>query len=187
MSENINPWQILENKEIYENPWILVTEFQVINPSGGKGIYGRVHFKNTAVGIVPIDEDGFTWLIGQYRFPLNQYSWEIPEGGGGSGENPLDAAKRELVEETGLIAREWSEILTMYLSNSVTDEKAIIYLARGLEQRISSPEETEKLAVRKLHFDEAFTMVERGEVTDAMSVAAFQKLHIMRLKNEIKL
>ena len=117
----------------------------MINPSGGNGIYGKVHFKNIAVGVIPLDEDWNTWLVGQYRFPLDQYSWEIPEGGGGMDEDPLEAAKRELLEETGLVAKEWTKILTMHLSNSVSDELAVIYLARELEQKDRlQPEETEQ-------------------------------------------
>src|SRR4051812_21642290 len=100
--EQENPWQTLNAKAIYENPWIQLTEFDVINPSGGKGIYGKVHFKNLAIGVLPLDEDLNTYLVGQYRYTIDQYSWEIPEGGGNIGEDPLDAAKRELVEETGL-------------------------------------------------------------------------------------
>src|ERR1700712_949568 len=118
MDEQLNPWKIVNQKMIYENPWIKLTEFQVINPSGGNGIYGKVHFKHRAVGVIPLDEKGNIWLVGQYRFTLNQYSWEIPEGGGRMDENPLDAAKRELLEETGLVAREWTKIMTMHLSNS---------------------------------------------------------------------
>src|SRR5664279_960371 len=176
MNQQENPWKILDQKDVYDNPWIRLTEFQVINPSGGRGIYGKVHYKNVAVGILPIDADGNTWLIGQYRFPLNLYSWEIPEGGGGMEEDPLDAAKRELLEETGLVATEWSEILTMHLSNSVSDEKAIIYLARNLDQQDASPEDTEQLLIKKLPLHQVIGMVETGEITDAMSVAAIQRI-----------
>ena len=186
MNEHINPWTILDQKMIYENPWIELTEFQVINPSGGNGIYGKVHFKHIAVGVIPLDEDWNTWLVGQYRFTLNQYSWEIPEGGGGMDEDPLEAAKRELLEETGLIAKNWTKILTMHLSNSVTDERAVIYLARDLEQQEAQPEETEKLSVKKIPFDEAVQMVEAGQITDAMSVAAIQKIQLLVYQGKLK-
>jgi len=149
MDENKNPWTVLDQKKIYENPWIELTEFQVINPSGGNGIYGKVHFKHKAVGVIPLDENWNTWLVGQYRFTLNQYSWEIPEGGGEMNEDTLEEAKRELLEETGLIANSWTKILTMHLSNSVTDEWAVIYLARDLEEKEAQPDETEKLVVKK--------------------------------------
>lgn len=179
MNEQLNPWQVLKEKKIYENPWIKLTEFDVINPSGGKGIYGKVHFKSIAVGALALDEELNTYLVGQYRFPLDRYSWEIPEGGGAFGVDPVESAKRELLEETGLVATEWSQIIEMHLSNSVSDEHAVIYLARGLQQETASPEETEQLEVKKLPFEEVYQMVERGEITDSMSVAAILKVKLM--------
>jgi 8-oxo-dGTP pyrophosphatase MutT (NUDIX family) len=181
-----NPWTILSQQEIYENPWIRVTEFQVINPSGGKGIYGKVHYNHMAVGVIALDAEWNTWLVGQYRFTLNQYSWEIPEGGGRMDEDPVDAAKRELLEETGLVAEKWTKILTMHLSNSVSDELAFIYLARNLEQQKADPEETEELIVKKLGFDEAVGMLEAGLITDSMSVAAIQQIQLMVYRKELK-
>ena len=181
MSEK-NPWQILSEKQVYDNKWINVTEYDVINPSGGKGIYGKVHFKNLAIGIVALDESMNTYLVGQYRFTLNEYSWEIPEGGGPLEDDPLDSAKRELLEETGLIAHDWTVILRMHLSNSVSDEYSIIYLARQLEQHTAMPEETEQLIVKKVPFEEAWKMTEDGLITDAMSVAAIQKVRLMLAK-----
>lgn len=181
MNEEHNPWTILSQKIKYDNPWINVTEHQVINPSGGKGIYGVVHIKNFAIGIVPMDVENNIYLVGQYRFPLNQYSWEIPEGGGALGVDPLESAKRELLEETGLIAKEWQEILRMHLSNSVTDELSIIYLAKNLEQFDAEPEETEDLMIKKIPFEEAYQMVMNGTITDSMSVAAIMKIKLMSL------
>jgi ADP-ribose pyrophosphatase len=177
--EETNPWITVASNKIYENNWIGLTEHQVINPSGGKGIYGEVHFKNLAIGILPLDENYNTWLVGQYRFPLKAYSWEIPEGGGPLGSDPLDSAKRELIEETGLTATDWIEIQRMHLSNSVSDELAIVYLAKGLSQGIASPEETEQLVIRKLPFEEAYNMVLDGKITDSMSVAAILKTKIL--------
>ena len=179
MSETKNPWTILSERPVYDNPWIGITEYGVINPNGGKGIYGKVHFKNLAIGVLPLDGEGNVWLVGQYRFPLNEYSWEIPEGGGDPAVEPVESAKRELREETGLIARSWTPILEMHLSNSVSDERAIIILARELEQREAMPEETEQLIVRKLPFEEVYRMVEKGQITDAMSVAAILKVKLM--------
>jgi ADP-ribose pyrophosphatase len=181
--EEDNPWTTLERKEVYDNKWINVNEHQVINPSGGPGIYGIVHFKNLAIGVLPLDEDNNTWLVGQYRYALQAYSWEIPEGGGPLGLDPLDGAKRELLEETGLVATDWTEIQRMYLSNSVSDELAIIYVARGLTMGIAEPEETEQLVVRKLPFEEAYQMVMDGTITDSMSVAAILKTKILFLKS----
>ena len=181
-----NPWTILDQKDIYDNPWIRVTEFRVINPSGGEGIYGKVHFKHIAVGVIPLDVNWNTWLVGQYRFPLDLYSWEIPEGGGRLDEDPLEAAKRELLEETGLVAKEWTKILTMHLSNSVNDELAVIYLARNLEQQMAAPEETEQLVIKKLPFDEVAQMVETGKITDSISVAAIQHIRLMVYQGKLK-
>ena len=177
-----NPWKILSEKNMYENRWINITEFDVINPGGGKGIYGKVHFKNLAIGILVLDENMNTYLVGQYRFPLNEYSWEIPEGGGDLNIPPVESAKRELLEETGLVANEWKELLRIHLSNSVTDELAIIFLARGLEQRSPIPEETEELTVKKLAFEDAYQMVKNGSITDGMSVAAIQKMKLTLLE-----
>jgi len=180
MESDKNPWTITSSEEKYDNPWINVVEHQVINPSGGKGIYGKVHFKNLAIGIIPIFENGDTILVGQYRFPLNAYSWEIPEGGGIIGIEPLESAKRELLEETGLSATSWSHLLEMHLSNSVSDELAIIYLAEELIQGEAMPEETEQLQLKRIPLTQAFEMVMNGEITDSMSVAALLKLKLMR-------
>lgn len=180
MNENHNPWITISTEEKYDNPWINVTEHQVINPNGGKGIYGKVHFKNLAIGIIPLFENGDTILVGQYRYPLNTYSWEIPEGGGKIGVEPLDSAKRELIEETGLIAQSWSKLLDMHLSNSVSDEHAIIFIAEQLSQQDAEPEETEQLQLKRIHITEAINMVLSGEITDAMSVAALLKIKILK-------
>lgn len=180
-----NPWQTLSSEEKYNNNWITVTEHQVINPSGGKGIYGEVHFKNIAIGVLPLDEEQNTWLVGQYRFPLKAYSWEIPEGGGPLGSDPELSAKRELVEETGLVANKLIEIQRMYLSNSVSDELAIIYLAQDLTQGEAEPEETEELQIIKVPFSKAYQMVVDGEITDSMSVAAILKVQLLLAKGAI--
>eukprot|EP01137_Pigoraptor_chileana_P035298 Opistho-2@29093 len=132
MNENNNPWTTLTEEVVYNNPWIKVTSHKVLNPNGGEGIYGKVHFKNIAIGVIPLFENGDTLLVGQFRYPLNAYSWEIPEGGGKLEVDPIDSAKRELIEETGLIASKWTKLLEMHLSNSVSDEFSIIYLAEDL-------------------------------------------------------
>jgi len=174
-----NPWTTLSSETRYDNPWITVTEHQVLNPAQSPGIYGTVHFKNIAIGILPIDANGFTWLVGQYRYPLKAYSWEIPEGGGKLHEPTLQSAKRELKEETGLEAAHWEQILEMHLSNSATDERAVIYLATELTEGISSPEETEVLSLRKVSLAEALEMIELGDITDAISVAAILKASLL--------
>ena len=179
-------WTELTNKTKYDNPWIRVTESNILNPNGGEGIYGVVHFKNLAIGVIPIDEEGNTWIVGQERFPFDgKYTWEIIEGGGPLAIDPLESAKRELLEEAGLKAKKWTLIQTMDLSNSATDERAIIYLATGLTHHESNPDETEKLDVRKIPFSELFGMVMRGEVIDSLSVAGVMKYHIMKEKEEL--
>lgn len=175
----INPWKILSEKEVYDNPWINVTEFSVINPGGGKGIYGKVHFKNKAIGVLPLDSQLNTYLVGQYRFPTDEYSWEIPEGGCPEGMTPLEAARKELEEETGLKALSWESLLEMHLSNSVTDEYCFVFLAWDLEQGVASPEDTEDLVIKRMPFEDAYKMVEDGQITDAISVAAILKVKIM--------
>jgi 8-oxo-dGTP pyrophosphatase MutT (NUDIX family) len=176
-----NPWKTLSGELKYENKWISVTEFQVINPSGGKGIYGKVHFKNKAIGIVPVDQEMNTWLVGQYRYTLNEWSWEIPEGGGPFNEPPVEAAKRELQEETGLRAEHWTNILRFHTSNSVTDEEGFIFLAEGLTQGDAALEETEAdMKIRKLPLKDAVQMVMEGKITDGLSVMGL--LTVARLK-----
>jgi 8-oxo-dGTP pyrophosphatase MutT (NUDIX family) len=171
VDKNRNPWETLIINEVYSNPWISISHREVLNPKGGKGIYGVVSFKNLAIGIVPVDDELNTYLVGQYRYTLNQYSWEIPEGGGPIGEEPLETAKRELLEETGLEAAEWSFLTPIHTSNSVTDESGFIYMARNLKQGQSEPEETEELAIWKLPLVEAIAMIERGEISDSLSIA----------------
>lgn len=183
--EEINPWKTLESEVKYDNNWIRLTEHQVINPSGGKGIYGEVHFKNYAIGILPLDKNYDTWLVGQYRYPLNTYSWEMPEGGGPFNELPIESARRELLEETGLSAKSWKEIQRMHLSNSVSDELAIIYVAQDLIQGIAMPEETEQLVVKKMAFNDVYQMVLDGEITDSMTVAAVLKAKLMILNGDL--
>lgn len=185
IDENHNPWETLSAREIYDNPWINVTEYKVINPSGGEGIYGKIHYKNHAIGIIALDEDNHIWLVGQYRYVLNQYHWEIPEGGGPLDKDRLESAKRELLEETGLIASNWQELQPIHLSNSVSDEFGMIYLARGLKQGVAHPEETEELQVKRVSIDEAYEMVVSGKITDSISLAAILRVKILLLENKL--
>lgn len=174
-----NPWKTIKSELKYNNPWISVTENKVIDASGNNGIYGTVHFKNIAIGIIPLDEDNNTWLVGQYRYPLNQYSWEICEGGGKLTIPPLESAKRELLEETGIKAAYWEKIMDIHLSNSVSDEVGVIYIAKNLTYFKPQPDDDEVLQLKKVSFNEAFQMVMRGEITDSLSVAGILKAKLL--------
>lgn len=176
MIEKIGGWKTKTSTCVYENPWIKISHDEVSTPTGSDGIYGVVHFKNTAIGVVPIDDDGNTWLVRQSRYTLDQYTWEIPEGGCPVGEEPIAAAKRELEEEVGVQARDWQQLMTMHLSNSVCDEVAIIFIARDLFAGVQQLEATEDIEVKKLPLQEAVAMVLRGEITDAISVAALLRV-----------
>lgn len=175
---DFNPWKLKKGSLRYENPWISVFHDEVLTPGGSEGIYGRVHFKNQAIGIVPIDERGNTWLVGQYRYPLKRWSWEIPEGGCPLGTDPLATAKRELKEETGLSAKTWKLISEFDLSNSVSDEIGSIYLATDLTMGVSQPEDTEELELIQLPFEEAFDMAISGQLTDALTIMALFRAKI---------
>ncbi|MES2826203.1 MAG: NUDIX hydrolase [Pseudomonadota bacterium] len=174
--EKIGGWKTKNSTITYENPWIKITHDEVITTKGTDGIYGVVHFKNTAIGIIPLDDEGNTWLVKQSRYTLNQYTWEIPEGGCPFSENPLDAAKRELEEEVGLQANQWQQLMNLHLSNSVTDEFGIVFIARDLFAGKQDLEATEDIEIKKLPLTEAIEMVKRGEITDGMSVAALLRL-----------
>ena len=173
-------WKQLDSRTVYENPWMEVREDHVINPGGGRNHYGYVHFKNRAIAIVPLDDAGNTWLVGQQRYTLGEYSWELPMGGAPLDESPLDAAKRELREETGLTATHWSEVMRLHTSNSITDEVGIVYVAEGLSEGETDFEETEDLEIRRLPLDEALQLVNDGEITDAISVAAILRVSSLR-------
>jgi 8-oxo-dGTP pyrophosphatase MutT (NUDIX family) len=183
MEKENNPWKTISEETAYENAWIRVEHHEVLNPAGNPGIYGKVHFKNTAIAIIAVDSEGFTYLVGQFRYTLNTYSWEVPEGGCSieSGESILEAAKRELLEETGLVALKWTELGEVYLSNSVSDEKAVMYLAQNLSQHQACSEETEQLKIRKLPLKEAIEMAQNGEITDALSVLSLLKIPALHL------
>lgn len=174
-----NPWTVLTSTIRYENAWMEVVEHKVLTPKGVPGIYGVVHPRSIATGVVPVHEDGSVTLVGQYRFPLQQYSWEIPEGGGRKGVEPQESAARELREETGLTARRWMPLMTLHLSNCLTDEVAHTFVAWDLEQGLSAPDETEVLAVRRVPFAEVIDMVMAGAITDSMAVASLLKLRVL--------
>jgi 8-oxo-dGTP pyrophosphatase MutT (NUDIX family) len=175
-----NPWRRVSRRVAYDNPWIQILHDDVVRPDGQPGIYGVVHFKNRAIGVVPIDAGDRVLLVGQYRYTFDHYSWEIPEGGGRLDEEPEEAARRELVEETGYGGGQWRELCRAELSNSVTDEVTILFVATGLEEGPASPEGTEQLELRWVPFDEAMAMIGRGEIADAMTILALQTVALER-------
>jgi 8-oxo-dGTP pyrophosphatase MutT (NUDIX family) len=185
MDEKKNPWTVLSRTMVYENAWIRVHHHDVLTPAGGPGVYGTVHFVSQATGVVPIDETGNLILVGQYRFPLGAYSWEIPEGGGPRDIPALESAQRELREECGLAARNWTEIQCMDLSNSVSDEHSTVFLAWDLTEAPGQHDETEQLQVARVPFWEAVARVKRGEIRDSMSVGALLRVALMALQGEL--
>jgi 8-oxo-dGTP pyrophosphatase MutT (NUDIX family) len=179
----IGPWLRRARRVAYENPWITVWHDDVVRPDGSSGIYGVIHFAGRAAGIVAIDDQDRVLLVGQHRYPLDAYSWEIPEGGVPAGEDALEGASRELSEETGVVAATWREIGRFHLSNSVTDEAGILYLATDLRHGSAAPEATEELAVRWVPFDEAVAMTLDGRITDAMAIMGIQRVALDRLRD----
>lgn len=175
------PWRRGQARVVYENPWIRVTEENAVAPTGAPALYGVVGFKNLALAVLPIDDDGAVVLVGQHRLPFSDYSWEIPEGGGPQGEDPLDGARRELAEEAGLAADDWQEVLRMQLSNSVTDELAIGYLATSLRpsREKAEQDETEDFSVIRVPFREALDAAMNGYIRDALTVAMLLRAYHM--------
>ncbi len=178
-TSNNKDWQTLSVEEVYDNPWITLTHRNVIAPTGKAGIYGKVHFKTRAIGVVPIDAEGYTWLVGQYRYTLDQYHWEIPEGGAPLGESALAAAQRELREETGISAARWTSLLQLHTSNSVTDELAHTFVAQDLSFGETEPDDTEVLQLKRLPLEEAINLAIDGAITDSLALASLLKVRVL--------
>ncbi len=180
--EAVGPWRRLDSTTVYDNPWISIAHENVITPAGTPGIYGVVHFKSRALGIIPIDDEGYTWLVRQYRYTLNTPLWEIPMGGGKLDDDPLLAAQRELQEETGMSAAHWQEIMRLYISKSVTDEEGVVYVATGLSAGTQQLEHSEAdLEQLRLPLAEAIAWVMEGKITDVISCAALLKVRALGL------
>ncbi len=168
----VGPWRRRSRETAYANPWIEVWHDEVDRPDGGAGIYGVVHFRSAAVAVVAVGDDGRLLLVGQHRYALDEYSWEVPEGGVPDGEDLLAGGMRELVEETGFEADDWRHVCRLSISNSVTDERGAIFVARGLRPGAASPDATEDLALRWATLDEVLAEIDRGEIHDLLTIAA---------------
>ena len=183
--KTVGPWRITQEREVYDNPWITVADHKVIHPDGTPGQYGVVRFKNIAVGVLPIGDEGMVTLVGQHRFPLDRYSWELPEGGGRRGADPLDSAKRELEEETGFRAENWAKLCEFDISNSVTDERAACFLAWGLTPGDAAPEPSEALTIKEVSFTALLEMVMSGEIADSLTIVMTLTAYAKALRGEI--
>ena len=170
VDKTIGPWRVTREQEIFDNPWLTLIDHDITHPDGSPGNYGVVRFKNIAIGILPIDADGMVPLVGQHRFPLDRFSWELPEGGGRRDTPPIESAKRELAEETGLRAKSWAPLCEFAISNSVTDERAVCFFAWELEQGEAAPEPSEALTIKKISFANLLEMVMSGEITDSLTI-----------------
>jgi 8-oxo-dGTP pyrophosphatase MutT (NUDIX family) len=171
----VGPWRRRSRATAYANPWIDVFHDDVVRPDGGPGIYGVVHFRTGAVGVVAVAQDGRILLVGQHRYTLDEYSWELPEGGVADSEAAEEGARRELREETGYDAAEWRFLFRFTTSNSVTDERGEMFVATGLREGVASPEPTEDLAVRWATLDEILAEIDEGRIHDLMTIAAIYR------------
>jgi len=183
--QKIGPWAVHSARSVFANPWIEVIDHRVSHPDGTPGEYGVVRFKNVAVGVLPIDDEGNVPLVGQHRFPLDRYSWELPEGGGPMTAPLLASAKRELREETGMTAGSWAELIAFDISNSVTDERAACFLAWDLLPGEAAPESSEALTIRKVRFHDLLEMVINGEITDSLTIVMALAAHARALRGAL--
>ena len=173
-------WQQLKRTKIYENPWVTLYEDDVITPAQTKSSYSIIDFKNKAAAAIPIDSEGYTWLVGQYRYSLNKYSWELPMGGSANAEDVLLGAQRELREETGISAKKWTEILRFDMIQSIGKEEAIVYVAQELSFGKLETEDTEELQLMRIHLNDAISMALNGEISDSISLAGLFKLATLK-------
>ncbi len=178
-------WGRRTERLVYDNPWITLREYDAEAPTGAHTVYGVVSFKNQAMGVLPIFDDGSIVMVGQARFPLGDYSWEIPEGGAPLGEDPLAGARRELREEAGLEAADWRHVLSFQLSNSVTDERGQGFIATGLSQVAAEPDATESFALARVPFAEALEQALAGRISDMITLAMLLRAYHMAREGEL--
>jgi 8-oxo-dGTP pyrophosphatase MutT (NUDIX family) len=179
MTPEGSPWAVLAERPVYDNPWLSLSEYDTVAPTGKPALYGLVRFKNLALAILPLHDDGTITMVGQHRFPIPGYSWELPEGGGPLGADPLEGARRELREEAGLQAAEWRKVLTYQLSNSVTDEVGHGFVALGLTPAPVEPDETEALQIARVPFREALELALAGHIQDMPTLAMLLRAYHM--------
>lgn len=178
-------WTVKSSRPVSDNPWFALEEYDAVAPTGVPAAYHLLAFKNVAVGVIPLHEDGTVTLVGQWRFPFARYSWEIPEGGVPKSETPLEGAKRELREEAGLIAETWRHVLTLELSNASSDELALGFLATGFTLIDKDPDATEALTTVRAPFSEALKAAVAGRIRDSITVAMLLRLHHMAYEGEL--
>ena len=178
-------WRSVTSQTVFQNPWIRVESHDVIAPTGNPAHYGLVKFANRAIAVLPLHDDGTVSLVGQARFATDAYSWELPEGGGPLDEDPRQAAIRELREETGLVAADLREILSFDVSNSVTDEVAVCFLATGLSQSDTAPDETEAFDYARVPFKTLLDAVIKGQVRDGLTVVSVLRVYHMAVSGDL--
>jgi 8-oxo-dGTP pyrophosphatase MutT (NUDIX family) len=179
--EHLDPYTVLNRRFIYDSPWIRIREDRYEHRKGAEGRYAVCGFRRTACGVLALDEEDRVVLVGQWRYPLELYSWEIPEGGGDEGESPFEAIRRELAEEAGLSAQVWEPLCFFHASNSSTDEEVFLFLASGLSAtNAHHPEEDEELMLHREPFADCLRRVLSGEITDSLTVMALLALQAKR-------
>jgi len=176
-----NPYTVLGRQHLYSSPWIRLREDRFRHRRGAEGLYVVCGFQRIACGVLALDDQDRVILVGQWRYPLEAYSWEVPEGGGDITESPFEAIRRELAEEAGLSAGTWEPLAFFHASNSSTEEEAFLFLATGLEVATGHrPEDDEELLVHREPFQDCLARVLRGELTDSLTVMALLTLQARR-------
>lgn len=183
-----NPWATKSSQVLHDNPWLRLDSHEVIGPDGKDYTYYVTHFHNRACGVVPYEvRDGVpgVWLVGQTRYALDCYSWELPEGGVPRGEDIAVAARRELKEEAGIEAKTLIWLFDLHTSNSLTDEWGQVFLATGLTHGDAELEGTEDITALFVPLDDALRAIAEGRITDAITIAGLYRTELMRLSGDL--